>query len=109
MPTFDEEYYTYALAWVDEVIQDEPDNAEAYYRRAALLLQQNKTNNALASIRKAIEIDKDIPAYHLISARALLLKGQNREAVRAAKLARSKGGDLIEIYDILAEASINSN
>ncbi|MEM8966658.1 MAG: tetratricopeptide repeat protein [Bacteroidota bacterium] len=109
MPTFDEEYYTYALASVDEVIQDEPDNAEAYYRRAALLLQQNKTNNALASIRKAIEIDKDIPAYHLISARALLLKGQNREAVRAAKLARSKGGDLIEIYDILAEASINSN
>jgi len=109
VPTFNEEYYTYALASVDEVIQDEPENADAYYRRAELLLQQNKANNALASIRKALEINDDEPTYHLASARALLLKGQNREAVSAAKLAHSKGGELIDIYDILAEANINSN
>jgi tetratricopeptide (TPR) repeat protein len=109
VPDFDEEYYTYALTAVEEVIQDDPDNAEAHFRRANLLLQQNKINNALASIRKAIEIDGNEPTYHLASARALLLKGQNREAVRAAKLAQSKGGALIEVYDILAEASINSN
>ncbi|WKN44673.1 tetratricopeptide repeat protein [Tunicatimonas pelagia] len=109
VPTFDEEYYSYALASVDEIIQDEPENADAYYHRAELLLQQNKANNALASIRKALEINGDEPAYHLASARALLLKGQNREAVRAAQLARSKGGERIDIYDILAEANINSN
>ncbi|MGB3589864.1 MAG: tetratricopeptide repeat protein [Tunicatimonas sp.] len=109
VPTFDEEYYTYALASVDEIIQDEPENADAHYHRAELLLQQSKANNALASIRKAIELNDDEPTYHLISARALLLKGQNREAVRAAKLARSKGGEPIDIYDILAEASISSN
>ncbi|MGD1893609.1 MAG: tetratricopeptide repeat protein [Cyclobacteriaceae bacterium] len=109
VPAFDEEYYTYALTAVEEVIQDDPDNAEAHFRRAKLLLQQNKTNNALASIRKAIEINGDEPTYYLASARALLLKGQNREAVRSAKLAQSKGGALIEVYDVLAEASINSN
>lgn len=108
-PAFDEEYYAYALASVDEIIQDDPDNAEAYYRRAELLLQQNKTNNALASIRKAIEIDSDVPLYHLANARALLQKGQNREAVRAAKMAQSKNAPPVEVYDILAEASMNSN
>nr|WKN35295.1 tetratricopeptide repeat protein [Tunicatimonas sp. TK19036] len=108
-PAFDEEYYAYALASVDEIIQDDPDNAEAYYRRAELLLQQNKTNNALASIRKAIEINSDMPLYHLANSRALLQKGQNREAVRAAKVAQSKGAPLVEVYDILAEASMKSN
>ena len=109
VPNFDEEYYTYALTAMEEVIQDDPDNAEAHFRRAKLLLQQNKANNALASIRKAIEIDGEEPAYYLASAQALLLKGQNREAVRAAKQAQYKGGALVEVYDILAEASINSN
>ncbi|MEM6840862.1 MAG: tetratricopeptide repeat protein [Bacteroidota bacterium] len=109
VPAFDQEYYSYALSSVDKIIKDDPDNAEAHYRRAELLLKQNKANNALVSIRKAIEIDNDVPNYHLASARALLVKGQNREAVRSAKLARSKGGELLEIYDVLAEASINSN
>ncbi|MEQ9441845.1 MAG: tetratricopeptide repeat protein [Cyclobacteriaceae bacterium] len=109
VPEFDEAYYTYALASVDEIIQDDPDNAEAHYRRAELLLEQNKTNNALASIRKAIEIDSNVPLYHLSSAKALLQKGQNREAVRAAKVAQTKGAPLMEVYDILAEASMNSN
>lgn len=109
VPEFDEEYYAYALASVNEAIEDDPDNAEAHYRRAVLLLEQNKINNALASLRKAIEIDGGVPVYHIATARALLQKGQNREAVRAAKLAQNKGGALVEVYDLLAEASINSN
>ena len=109
LPDFDEaSYYEYALASVEAVLEDDPDNAEALYQHAKLLLKQGKTNNALSSIRKAIEIDSDEPSYRLVSAQALLQKGQNREAFREAKTALSDGPSL-ELYEMLAEASLNSN
>ncbi|MFP4093028.1 MAG: tetratricopeptide repeat protein [Cyclobacteriaceae bacterium] len=109
LPDFDQTYYEHALIVVDEVISQDPDNAEAHYRRAALYLQQNKTNNALASIRRAIELDDDEPVYRLLNAKALLQKGQNREAFQEASSALEAGGPSLELYEILAQASINSN
>ena len=110
LPDFDEaSYYTYALASVEEVLKDDPDNAEALYQRAGLLLKQGEINNALSSVRRAIEIDGDDPNYRLMSAQALLQKGQNREAFREAKTALTNSGPSVELYEMLAQASLNSN
>jgi len=109
LPDFDDSYYTHALDVVDELIDEEPENAEAHYRRAELLLMQQKTNNALASIRKAVELDEQEPVYQALHAKALLQKGQNREAMRAAKDALSKGGKSVALYEMLAQAALNSN
>jgi len=109
LPDFDDSYYAHAVEVVDEVIDQQPENAEAYYRRAELLLMQQKTNNALASIRKALEIDENEPVYHALFAEALLQKGQNREAMRAAKEALKKGGKSVELYEMMAQAALNSN
>ena len=109
IPDFDDSYFEHAITVVDEVIDEEPENAEAHYRRAELLLMQQKTNNALASIRKALEIKEKEPVYHTLYARALLQKGQSREAMRAAKDALQTGGKSVEVYEILAEAALNSN
>lgn len=109
LPDFDPSYYDYGLTVVNEIIDEEPDNAEAYYRRAELLLKQNKSNNALASIRKALELNDKDPLYHLTSAKVHLQKGQNREAFNDAKAALRFGGASVELYEILAQASLNSN
>ncbi|WPP51338.1 tetratricopeptide repeat protein [Catalinimonas niigatensis] len=109
LPDFDPSYYDYSLTVVDELISEDPDNAEAHYRKAELLLEQNKTNNALASIRRALELDEEDPVYHLTSAKAHLQKGQNREAFKEAKESLQLGGASVELYEILAEASLNSN
>ncbi|WP_341295903.1 tetratricopeptide repeat protein [Catalinimonas locisalis] len=109
LPDFDPSYYDYGLTVVNEIIDEEPDNAEAYYRRAELLLKQNKSNNALASIRKALELNDEDPLYHLTSAKVHLQKGQNREAFNDAKAALRFGGASVELYEILAQASLNSN
>lgn len=108
-PSYDQEYFEYALASIDKAIREEPENASAYYRKAEILLEQNKANNALSSIRKAVELNGNTPAYHLISARALLIKGQYREAFRESKKALEKGGASLELYEVLAEASLQSN
>jgi len=109
LPDFDESYYEYAQEVVERSIARDPDNAEAHYRRAELLLKQNKPNNALLSISKALEIDENDPVYQLTYARALMDKGQNREAKLAAETARELGGKSVELYEILAQASLNSN
>lgn len=109
LPDFDPSYYDYAISRMDEVIAEEPENAEAHYRRAELLLMQDKTNNALSSIRKAMELNEDDPVYHQLSAKAYLQKGQNREAINEAKDALLLGGKSVELYEILAQASLNSN
>lgn len=109
LPDFDDSYYVHAVEVVDEVIDEQPENAEAHYRRAELLLMQQKTNNALASIRKALEIDGEEPVYLALYAQALLQKGQNREAMRAAKNALKKGGKSVELYEMMAQAALNSN
>ena len=109
LPDFDASYFDHAIKVVDEVIDEEPENAEAYYRRAELLLMQQKTNNSLASIRKALELEENESVYYTLYARALLQKGQSREAMRAAKDALRMGGKSVELYEILAQAALNSN
>ena len=110
LPDFNEaSYYEYALASLNTVLEDDPENAEALYQRAELLLKQGQTNKALSSIRQAIDVDGNHPEYRLLSAQALLQKGQNREAVREAKMALSHSGPSLDLYELLAEASLNSN
>ena len=110
LPRFDEDtYYAYALTAVDEVLDRDPDNAEALGQRAELLLRQGKTNQALDCIRQAIDYDADEPRYRLTYARALLLKGKNRDAFREAQRAVSRSGPSVSLYETLAEASLRSN
>lgn len=108
-PRFDDTYYEYILTSLDETIKEDPENAEAHYHKAEVLLQQGKANKALYSIRKAIELKGSEPAYHLISSKALLMKGQYREAFREAKKAANRGEPSVELYEVLAEASLLSN
>ncbi len=110
LPQFDEDtYYAYALTAVDEVLDRDPDNAEALGQRAELLLRQGKTNQALDGIRQAIDYDAEEPRYRLTYARALLLKGKNRDAFREAQRAVSRSGPSVALYETLAEASLRSN
>ena len=110
LPDFDEaSYYEYALASLDDVLEDDPENAEALYQRSELLLKQGQTNQALSSIRAALDLEEDNPAYHLVSAQALLQQGHNREAVREARTALDQGGNALAGYELLAQANLSSN
>ena len=110
LPDFDEaSYYEYALASLNEVLEEDPENAEALYQRSKLLLKRGETNQALSSIREAVDIEGNNPDFRLTSAQALLQKGRNREAVREARTALNQGGRALAGYELLAEANLNSN
>ena len=110
LPDLDEDaYYSYALTAVDEVLERDPDNAEALGQRAGLLLRQGQTTQALAHARQATSIDPDEPRYRLLSAQALLRQGKNRDAFREAQRAIARSGPSVALYEILAEASLRSN
>ena len=110
LPEFNEDaYYEYALAAVDEVLEEEPENAEALYQKARLLLKHGQTNESLLHIRQAIEIDNKEPGYRLVKAAGLIEKGRNREAFQEAKNAARRGLTSLSTYELLAEASLRSN
>ncbi len=110
LPEFNEDaYYEYALAAVDEVLEEEPENAEALYQKARLLLKHGQTNASLAHIRQAIEANSREPNYRLVRAAGLIEKGRNREAFQEAKNAAKRGLSSLSTYELLAQASLQSN
>ncbi len=109
LPQQDEAYVDYALASLDETIAREPDNASAYYRKADLLLKEKQPNQALSSIQKAIDIKGAGASYRLVKARAYLQKNRYREAFQEAKEAAEAGLKSVELYEVLAEASLQSH
>lgn len=109
LPQLDDAYFQYALASLDETIAQNPRNASAYYRKADMLLEQGKANQALTAIQKAINIDGSEAAYRLVKAKAFLQKGRYREAFQEAQEASKTGLSTVELYEVLAEASLQSN
>lgn len=47
-------------------IEKDPKNPELYYKRATLLLNMNKANDALSDINKAIQLDEKNPDYYVL-------------------------------------------
>lgn len=64
------------------IVEDFPDYAEAHHQRARLdLFLRQQAERALASARRAVELDPLNPTYHETLAEVLFQTGQPREAL----------------------------
>ncbi len=77
-----------------EMLQEEPENADLMYTLATLYLGQNRLDEALKWIDKALAEDAQAPAYHQLKGAILANQGQFEKALEEYKEAIEKNPNL---------------
>jgi tetratricopeptide (TPR) repeat protein len=84
--------YTEALNAFDDAIRTDPDNADAYYNRGVLRLQQlSNPGGAIDDLNRAVEIRPEWAEAHLQLGVALLETGRENQAYDALKKSMELG------------------
>lgn len=81
-----------ALRLMDEVVAEHPDNPEAWGRRAELLYQNGRFDDAENSLQKALEVSPNYPFGHLLRG----MFRQNEGEIPGALLLYRKAADLYD-------------
>ena len=94
-----------ALRVMDEIVTQHADNPEAWGKKALLLWQNEKPEEAEAALSKALEVDPKYPFGHYLRARFRLFEGE----IPGALLLFRKAAEVYdpEAREILAEIYIN--
>src|SRR4051812_12000060 len=103
-----------ALHTMDEVIKAHPDNPEAWGRRAQLLYQMERAEEAEAALDKAQELSPNYPFGFYLRGRFRHMEGELpgalllfRKAVEA--YAPEAGEMLAQIYALIADCELKLN
>ena len=105
-----EEYYQNALTVVDEALDENPDNADAYFKKSRILLDMQRPDDAIANINRAIRLAGSNAEYSLVKIRAHAAAGEMPQAFEEAQQAIKIGNVSEELYSIVAEGNLqNSN
>ncbi|MFA0963765.1 tetratricopeptide repeat protein [Roseivirga sp. BDSF3-8] len=102
-PEFDESYHSVSLEKVNRNIEQNSDNPENYYRKAIILNELGRNENALINLRKAISLKADEPVYHYMAARENLRIGDVDEAESFASEAERLGEQSGGLFYLLSE------
>ena len=108
--SLNEEYYQNALTVVDEALNENPDNADAYFKKSRILLEMQQPDDAIANINQAIRLAGNNAEYSLVKIRAHAAAGEMPQAFEEAQQAIKIGNVSEELYSIVAEGNLqNSN
>lgn len=84
--------YTEALSFFDQAIRTDSENAEAFYNRGVLRLQQlSNAGGAIDDLNRAVELRPDWAEAHKNLGIALLETGRDRQAYDELKMAMELG------------------
>ncbi len=79
-PVLNEDFYQASLKSINTTIDKNPDNPEAYFRKAQILKGLGKYNNAILTLEKAIKLKEKEVDYHMLLTE---LYSQNKEYAKA--------------------------
>lgn len=102
--------YPAAETWLRRSAQADPANPEAWYLlgQIARVLRPASTDEAVDYYNRAISLRPQYADAHAAMARALMDKGDSREAVSHLRVALHGAGDLAPIYYSLGQALFRS-
>jgi tetratricopeptide (TPR) repeat protein len=103
-----------ALRIMDEVVAEYPANPEAWGRKAQLLYQNERLEEAETALQKALEINANYPFGHLLRGIFRQQEGEHNGALlllrRAAELYDPEARDFLgQIYSYIAESELSLN
>jgi predicted Zn-dependent protease len=96
-----------ALAQIDELIRAQPNNPYFYELKGQALLEGAKPGEAVAPLRRAVELSHHAPLIETLLAQALVATGNKAVAEQAVELLRNaivRDSDIPAAYDQLAMA-----
>lgn len=93
------------LVSMDQAIEDDPDNASLYYRRARIYADYKSYREALADMDKALDHDGYNAGYLYYKAYLLKEAGYYAEALEYGRKASGQGDTSPDLYILLAELS----
>ncbi len=83
--------YEPQLNYLNEALEDDPDDEELLFKRARVFLNMHRTQEALKDITEAIRLRSNKAEYYLVLAQANFLSGNYFEAIKASEKAESMG------------------
>jgi tetratricopeptide (TPR) repeat protein len=103
-----------ALRTVDEVTDAHPSNPEAWGRKAQLLFQNNRLDEAESTLQKALEINPSYPFGYLLRGLFRQHEGELAGALllfrKAAELYDPEAKDILaEVYSLIADTELRLN
>ncbi|MGB3180378.1 MAG: tetratricopeptide repeat protein [Cyclobacteriaceae bacterium] len=104
-PEFDKEFYSVSLEKVNSNIEQNPDNPENYYRKAIILNELGRNENALINLRRAISRNGEEPVYHYLAARENLRIGDVDQAESFAQEAERLGEQSSGLFYLLSRVN----
>jgi tetratricopeptide (TPR) repeat protein len=84
------------ISYMNEVIEEYPNVATYYFRRAVLNLEAKKENLAQKDIDQAIALDSSKAEYYFIKAKVHEIRNEYKESLLSAQKAENKGFTQIE-------------
>ncbi|WP_398467795.1 M48 family metalloprotease [Tardiphaga sp.] len=98
---------TVAVGLIDQLIKAQPNNPYFYELRGQALLEGGKPNEAIAPLRRAVQLAGKAPLIEMMLGQALIASGNNAytdEAIRILKGAIAREGEAPAGYQQLAMA-----
>src|SRR5262249_3511792 len=103
-----------ALHTMDELVTQQPANPEAWGRKAQLLYQNNRVDDAEAALQKALEINPKYPFGHYLRGMFRQNEGETAGALllfrKAAELYDPEARDILgQVYAMIADSEFKMN
>lgn len=89
-------------AWMDRLVEANPESAEAYLARAEFRRQNQEIKQALADAEKAVELDPESAGSRTLAATCALESGQGDLARRYAERGIELAPDRAPLYAVVA-------
>jgi len=103
LPTENAEKISQQIHFMGTLIEQYPDKAEYYFRRAKFYLAANKELLAATDINKAVELDSTKANYFFLKASILDLQGDYKKGLLAAQKAEKLGVQEIRLQKLLGK------
>lgn len=103
IPKFDKEYLNTAIDHLNNSIEDYPDNADNYYKKALVLMALESYGSALLQAKKAHSLISNDPEYLYLLANLYSINNKNDEALETALQAVELGASKPRLFSLIAE------
>ena len=104
VPRIGVEFYQVGLNEAERLVKANPNNPDAYFKKAIYLEALGRTSESLTAVKQAINLDPD-PDYLIKEAELLEIAGDPQTALARASRAQILGGDYPELWHLMARLS----
>lgn len=102
----DQEAYQKVLDYLNEELEDHPNEPSIYFKKAEILFDLENLSAAEKNLNEALRLNKQKPEYYILAARIYAVSNRTDKAAEASLQAQKYGGNVLVISDMLSDVYI---